>query len=151
MPRISKELSEQKKNFVIAKFKENPAFTIREIQEFLKVQFAGIKGGETMNPATVLSLRNGPSISQGSPIVSTEPPTEAIGTTMGSTETIVTPEPSTEGIISPVVQVAAPKPQPEIVPVEGETYRVESGFVQITDATGTYIRKVEKPQPVVEA
>lgn len=181
MPRISRELSQQKKDFVIAKFQENPNYTIREIQEFLKVKFAGIKGGETMNPATVLELRKGVDGSQTSPIVANEPPDdkttviEASGTTTSSTETIVTPrsELLTQADVeeafataalpvltvtreddapSPVVQVAAPKPQPAIVPEEGVTYIVDRSWIQVTDEKGTCIRKAPvAEQPVAEA
>lgn len=162
MARISRDLSTQKKTFVLGLFAVNPKLTIREVQEQLKVKFAGVKGGETMNPATVLELRNGPDVSQGSPIVAAMPddstqtvidPSAPVtldsGTTTGSTETIVTPDKTTvveAGTTSPVVQVAAPKPEP-VVPVEGETFIIKTGYVQVTDANGTYIRKVETPAP----
>lgn len=179
MARISRDLSTQKKNFVLSLFAVNPKLTIREVQEKLKVQFAGIKGGETMNPATVLELRKGPDASQGSPIVAAVPDdsTQTVidpatpvaldsGTTTGSTETIVTPTTTIGDLVSsnysaitdndptppsPVVQVAAPKPEPTVTPVEGETFVVKTGYVQVTDANGTYIRKVETPVVPAEA
>lgn len=164
MARISRDLSSQKKTFVTGLFAVNPKLTIREVQEKLKEKFAGIKGGETMNPATVLELRKGIDLSQTSPIVAAVPDdsTQTVidpatpvtldsGTTTGSTETIVTP--STETIVepvSPVVQVAAPKPQPEVTPVEGETYRIVT-VNQVTDANGTRIESTNATETQPEA
>ena len=159
MARISKQLSETKQAFVIGLFTTNPNLTIREIQEKLKVQFAGQKGGETMNPATVLNLRNGVrNPTQQSPIVpgvmpETEATFSAPVTVEASTETIVEPTPTTTiGDLvspnysaitdtdptppSPVVQAAPREPAVAVVPVEGETYTVEAGYVQVTDADG---------------
>jgi hypothetical protein len=157
MPRISEELSKSKQEFVLGILTSNPKLTVREVQEQLKVKFAGVKGGESMNPRTVLDLRNGLLNPQTSPIVTME--------TAESTETIVTPEvvPDVQTAVgpeavdevlaanppptppSPVIQVAAPEPKAAIVPEEGVTYRkVDLGLVQITDADGrTYLRKAE--------
>ena len=159
MARISKQLSETKQAFVIGLFTTNPNLTIREIQEKLKVQFAGQKGGETMNPATVLNLRNSVrNPTQQSPIVpGVMPETEATFSAPvaieASTETIVEPTTTPEKVLTqadvdeafapaPVVQAAPREPAVAVVPVEGETFTVESGYVQVTDADGrTHIRK----------
>lgn len=63
MPRISRELAAKKESFVAGLFATNPALTIREVQDALKVEFQ-----QTMNPATILKLRNGLT-KQDSPIV----------------------------------------------------------------------------------
>lgn len=63
MPRISRELAAKKESFVAGLFATNPALTIREVQDALKVEFQ-----QTMNPATILKLRSGLT-KQDSPIV----------------------------------------------------------------------------------
>jgi len=158
MARISAELSKTKQAFVTGLFTTNPNLTIREIQEKLKVQFAGIKGGETMNPQTVLDLRNSVrNPTQQSPIVEGVPPdTEAVFSPTVTIENAVEAVPTTTigDLVSPnysaitdtdptpptpVVQAAPREPTAAIVPVEGETF-VTVPVNIVTDSNGTHVQ-----------
>lgn len=122
MPRISKELSTQKQNFVLGLFATNAKLTIREVQEALKAQF-----GATMNPTMVLSLRNGLT-KQDSPIVINDAP-EASASPVVAVE--AAPEP-----VTPVTQTVAPEP----VTVAPAGNPVIVLMDQVTSENGNFVR-----------
>jgi len=95
MPRISKEKSQEKQSFVMGLLATNPSLTIREIQEKLKETF-----NQTMNPATILTLRKSVTTGTDSPAVTPEPPMAA--------EAATPPTPVEAPVDMPIVVASAP-------------------------------------------